>query len=97
MAEPRRWYLIMYDVRDPARWRQVHKIVKGYGERIQLSVFRCLLDDRDREKLRWELAKVTEAEDSILVLGLCNSCVERVRAINPREEWPEDPAPFKIL
>lgn len=97
MAEPRRWYLVVYDIRDPVRWRKVYRIMKGCGERVQLSVFRCLLDDRDRERLRHELAGVTEGEDSVLVLGLCDSCVERVRAINPREQWPEEPPPFRVL
>jgi CRISPR-associated protein Cas2 len=66
-------------------------------DRAPLSVFRCSLSDRDREKLRWELAQVMEEEDTLLVIGLCGGCVERVRAINPKEGWPEEPAPFRVL
>lgn len=97
MGEPRRWYLIAYDIHDPKRWRKVYDLIRGYGERLQLSVFRCMLDDRQREKLRWEVRQQMAAEDSLLLLGLCNNCVDRVQAINPKEQWPEDPAPFKIL
>jgi CRISPR-associated protein Cas2 len=97
MGEPRRWYLIAYDIHDSKRWRKVYELIRGYGERLQLSVFRCLLDDRQREKLRWEVTQQLAAEDSLLVLGLCNSCVDRVRAINPKQQWPDEPAPFKIL
>lgn len=98
MGEPRRWYLITYDVRSPKRWRRVHKIMKGHGEPLQFSVFRCLLSDRDRERLRWELAKEMDGqEDSLLVLGLCEGCVERVKAVNPKSDWPEEPPPFRIL
>lgn len=97
MAEPRRWYLITYDIRDPKRWRKVYALLKGYGEWLQLSVFRCLLTDRDRERLRWELSRRMDAVDTLLVIGLCGGCVERVRAINPQEDWPEEPPPFRVL
>ncbi len=97
MAEPRRWYLITYDIRDPKRWRKVYGLLKGYGEWLQLSVFRCSLTDRDREKLRWELARRMDSVDTLLVIGLCGGCVERVRAINAKEDWPEEPPPFRVL
>lgn len=97
MAEPRRWYLITYDIRDPKRWRKVYALLKGYGEWLQLSVFRCLLTDRDREQLRWELSRWMDPVDTLLVIGLCGGCVERVRAINPGEDWPEEPPPFRVL
>ena len=32
----RHWYLFSYDIRDPKRWRRVHKIVNGYGKRLQV-------------------------------------------------------------
>ena len=35
-----------YDIRDPRRWRRVHRIVKGYGGRLQFSVFECLLSEK---------------------------------------------------
>jgi CRISPR/Cas system-associated endoribonuclease Cas2 len=63
-----------YDIRDPKRWRKVYELMKGHGERLQLSVFRCLLTDRDREKLRWELSKVMDKDDTLLVLGLWGLC-----------------------
>jgi len=97
MAEPRRWYLVTYDVRDPRRWRRVHRLVKGYGEPLQLSVFRCLLDNRDRERMVLDLLRCMEAEDSLLVIGLCRGYVERVRVINPIHQWPTEPAAYRIL
>lgn len=97
MAEPRRWYLITYDIRDAKRWRKVYELLKGYGEWLQLSVFRCSLTDRDREKLRWELSRRMDPVDTLLVIGLCGGCVERVRAINPKEDWPEEQPPFRVL
>lgn len=34
-------YIVTYDIRDPKRWRRVFKIMNGYGEWVQLSVFQC--------------------------------------------------------
>lgn len=97
MAEARRWYLVMYDIRDDRRWREAYSIIRGYGERLQYSVFRVCLDDRDREKMRWEISRVLTAEDSLLVIGMCDGCVDRVRAMNPRSAWPDPPGPVKVL
>ena len=36
-------YIISYDISQPKRWRRVFKIMKGYGEWLQLSVFQCRL------------------------------------------------------
>lgn len=97
MGELRRWYIVSYDVRDPKRLRRVHELVSGYGSRLQLSVFRCWLTDREREKMRWELAKEMAPEDELLLIGLCPDCVNRIVATNPKKAWPDPPAPFRIL
>ena len=55
MAEERLWYLICYDIRDPKRWRQCFKLLKGYGMAMQYSIFRCRLTRRQLERMRWEL------------------------------------------
>ncbi len=36
-------YIVAYDIRDPKRWRRVFKLMNGYGEWLQLSVFQCRL------------------------------------------------------
>ncbi len=74
MAEAKNWYLICYDIRCPKRWRKAYKLLQGYGDRVQYSIFRCWLSQRSREKLRWELEKVLVAEDSLLLIRLSNQC-----------------------
>lgn len=36
-------WIVAYDIRNPKRWRKVFKIMNGYGEWLQLSVFQCRL------------------------------------------------------
>lgn len=97
MAESRNFYLICYDIRDPKRWRKAYKLLQGYGERLQYSVFRCLLTLRNREKLRWELEKILTEDDSLLIAGLCDRCVQRVMASNRSESWPRSESVFQIF
>ena len=51
MKTDERLYIITYDIGDPKRWRAVFKLVSGYGEWLQLSVFQCRLTRRRHAEL----------------------------------------------
>jgi CRISPR-associated protein Cas2 len=97
MAEQKNWYLIAYDIRCPKRWRKAYKLLQGYGERMQYSIFRCWLSQRGREKLRWELEKVLKAEDSLLLIRLSDQCVSGIRAYNRPDAWSSVEAGYRIV
>jgi len=97
MPGPRDWYMVCYDIREPARWRKAYKLLQGYGQRIQYSIFRCRLTKSSMEKLRWQLTKILTDEDSILFVGLCNNCIERIPMINRPEEWSSDDPKFAVM
>jgi len=44
-------YIVAYDISDPKRWRRVFRIMKGYGEWVQLSVFQCRLTRKKHAEL----------------------------------------------
>jgi CRISPR-associated protein Cas2 len=96
MAEAKLWYLVAYDIRDAARWRKAYKLIRGFGTRLQYSVFRCRLSRRQMEQLRWELERRLSAEDSVLFVGLCDGCVARIIARNRPEVWEAEES-FRIL
>jgi len=67
----RRCYLVCYDIRDPKRLRRVHKLMKGYGEPWQYSVFYCVLKAIDRARLQAALQEVMNLkEDQALIVDL---------------------------
>lgn len=67
----RRCYLVCYDIRDPKRLRHVHRVVKGFGEPWQLSVFFCVLKPIDRVRLQAELEdQMNLKEDQCLIIDL---------------------------
>jgi CRISPR-associated protein Cas2 len=86
MAEPRHWYLVMYDVLDPVRLRHVHKICRSWGERVQLSIFRVRGTARELAQLEFELARVMEATDRLLLVRLCPGCASVVKVKGPQLE-----------
>lgn len=97
MSEDVRWFLVMYDIRDPVRWRRAHRVVRGFGLRVQYSIFRFQGTRRTMEQLRFALAKELTEEDDLLIVELCPSCAARVRERNPGGGWPDDDDGCKIL
>jgi CRISPR-associated protein Cas2 len=86
--EPARWagdetlYVVAYDIASPRRWRRVFRIMEGYGEWLQLSVFQCRLTRRRQIELKLALEEViNHAEDHVLILDLGPAA-----AIRPRVE-----------
>ncbi len=64
-------YIVAYDVTDDKRWRKVFKLMQGYGDHLQYSVFRCELSDRERVELIEKLTKVVKHdEDQVLFFPL---------------------------
>lgn len=96
MAELKHWYLVCYDIRSPKRWRKAYKLLEGYGNRLQYSIFRCWLSQRGREKLRWELEKILTAEDDLLLIRLSHQCVKGLPGYNRPNIWVDE-AGFRIL
>ena len=95
-----KWWLVCYDVRDPKRLRRAAKHLEGYGNRLQYSVFRCWMTQSQMERLRWELTEILTKADSVLVIPLCQRCVDGINvthAATNRANWPEEPATHQVV
>ena len=66
-----RLFIVTYDISDQKRWRRVFKVMHGYGEWLQLSVFQCRLSRRRRADLETQLRElVKNGEDHVLVIDI---------------------------
>lgn len=84
-------YLVSYDIPDTPRRTKVAKILDDFGDRVQYSVFECLLDGALLEKMVSRLQKVVnESEDSIRVYALCGNCERAIRIIGQGEVTREE-------
>ena len=64
-------YVITYDISDTKRWRAVFKLMKGYGEWLQLSVFQCRLSRKRHAELLATLDEIIHhKDDHVLMLDL---------------------------
>ena len=74
-------YIIAYDISDQTRWRAVFKLMHGYGEWLQLSIFQCRLSRRRHAELIATLDElIHHDQDHILLLdvGLADKVSPRV-------------------
>ncbi|MGD9535545.1 MAG: CRISPR-associated endonuclease Cas2 [Alphaproteobacteria bacterium] len=66
-----RLYIVTYDIGDPKRWRRVFRLMKGYGQWLQLSVFQCRLTARRRADLAAALERlIKREEDHVLIIDM---------------------------
>lgn len=64
-------YIVTYDIADDKRWRSVFRIMKGYGEWLQLSVFQCRLSPRRHAELIELLTgAINQRQDHVLLMNL---------------------------
>ena len=64
-------YIVAYDITDDKRWRKVFRLMRGYGDHLQYSVFRCELSDRERIELMEKLTDVVKHDvDQVLFFSL---------------------------
>lgn len=64
-------YVVCYDIANDRRLRKVYKTMRGFGDHIQLSVFRCELSPRERVELIAELAPIiNHDEDQVLFVNV---------------------------
>lgn len=64
-------FIVTYDICDPARLRLVFRTMKGYGDHLQYSVFRCALDRTRMTLLKQALLDIiNEWEDQVLFIYL---------------------------
>ena len=71
MAAYEHLYIVTYDIRDTKRWRRVFRVMKGYGEWLQLSVFQCRLSRKRHAELIAMLDSIIHhSEDHVLIMNI---------------------------
>ncbi len=77
-------YLVAYDVCDPKRLRKAYRLMRGAGDPLQFSVFRCELSPVEKQQLKERLWDVLNlAHDRVMLVdlgpvdGRGDTCVEQ--------------------
>ncbi len=76
-------YLVCYDVADDKRLRKTYKKMRGFGDPLQYSVFRCELSPTEKQQLKealWDILNWNQDRVMLLDLGPAGArgdqCVE---------------------
>ncbi|MCE5300354.1 MAG: CRISPR-associated endonuclease Cas2 [Spirochaetia bacterium] len=90
--------LITYDVKTeseggPKRLRKIAKVCENYGQRVQNSVFECLVDPEQFVVLRDKIEKIMDKkDDSVRYYFLGSNWHRRVEHVGAKETYdPEGP------
>jgi CRISPR-associated protein Cas2 len=76
-------YIVTYDISCPKRWRKVYQTMLGFGEHIQLSVFRCDLTPPRLVRLKTALDEhIHHEQDQVLIVKLGRSTPDVIRGID---------------
>lgn len=93
-----RLYIVTYDIADPKRWRRVFKIMNGYGEWLQYSVFQCRMSLQRQAELIFLLDGIIHHEqDHILLvdIGPADRVVPKVVSLG-KDFQPVERAPVIV-
>ncbi len=85
----KQFVLISYDISSTRRRTKVMKLLEGYGEHVQYSVFECRLEKTDLDELRKKLKKMGSKTDSIRLYFISQNDVGRIEVIGTGLVLPE--------
>ncbi len=75
-------YVVSYDIPNTKRRTKLAKTLLDFGDRVQYSVFECLLDSDLLNKMIARINKIImEKEDSVQIYTLCASCEGVIKVI----------------
>ena len=83
---------VAYDIPDDRRRTKLADHLENFGQRVQLSVFECLLEEKQMERMKAGILRlIDEEEDAVRIYRLCATCQEKVEllGLGVRTEDPE--------
>lgn len=64
------YIVVAYDIEDDRRRARIARLLEGYGERVQYSVFECELQERHLQRLVRSLERMLQPGDSVRIYRL---------------------------
>lgn len=72
------FYIVSYDIPDDKRRARLSKCLEDFGNRVQYSVFECILDEKLLTKMKKRIKRIVDEEDDkVRIYTLCSNC-ERI-------------------
>lgn len=82
----KQFIVVAYDISNDRRRTRLHKKLKDFGNPVQYSVFECLLDKEELDKMKAVVKKIIRPRlDHIRYYQLCASCQSKVEVVGRSE------------
>ena len=70
--------VVVYDISDDKRRTKLHDALLDYGTPVQYSVFECLLERKQLERMKQAVEKVIRPrKDQVRYYQLCEACLAK--------------------
>ena len=74
--------VVSYDISNDRRRTRLFRKLKGFGTRVQYSVFECLLDAQTFQRMQEAVQQIIKPpEDHVRYYRLCETCEQKIQAI----------------
>ena len=81
-------FIIAYDIADQKRWRAIFRLLHGYGEWLQLSVFQCRLSRLRHAELIATLDEIIHhTEDHVILMDLGIADMVKPKVVSLSKEF----------
>lgn len=78
--------LVVYDISNDKRRTKLHNVLLDFGSPVQYSVFECLLNEIQLQKMQIAIRKVIRPrKDHVRWYYLCKDCVSRTEVSSGKE------------
>src|SRR6266576_6465434 len=75
-------YVVAYDIQDDKRRTKVHKVLKGFGEWTEFSLFECFLTKKELLQMRAKLDKLLDSRtDRVRIYTICDICLTKIETV----------------
>lgn len=91
MKDHEKIYFVVYDIADNKRWRKIYRMMQGYGEWVQLSVFQCRLSQLRYAQLLADCDQlIHHGQDHIVIIdvGTAEWLEPRIVSLGKRKVSP---------
>jgi len=83
-------YVVAYDIPDDKRRTKVHKLLKGFGQWTEFSLFECFLTRKELLLMSAKLSKHLDAgKDRVRIYTICDACLTKIETVGiaePKED-----------
>jgi len=83
-------YIITYDDVNDSHRTRLSKLLEGYGDRVQYSVFEADLSRVETQAILTLAAKLISEADSLRLYPMCEECTRGVKTIGRKYEPPPE-------